>query len=1241
MSELGQPENNSLEEEWLNQPLVNNWKLDLEKTIYLIIIAISLITRLWGIGDRVVSHDESLHTQYSYQYFNGDGYEHTPLMHGPSLFHVTALSFWLFGDNDTSARIPLAIIGTILVVLPYFLRKWIGKAGAIAASVLLLISPYMTYYSRYIRHDIIVITAAAIVFIAIQYYRKERKDKYIWWFAIGLALMFTTMETSYIYVAIFGSFLVLSLLAKVVTSDWIRAKVSDLKIPIILVALAIALLAGGFAGQYLGPRVLSDSGAGTEEATEAGFAADPNQDLVSQTGEEDTSALDTISRWIQFAGIIVLAAGLFMTAYKSRPFIDEYADFDLIVLFTTLTLPTATAFLIILAGGEPLSYTLKTCQIAGQESMSGLQLFFARITDPVCRAAFTSSPVVLSGVLLVVTLIVSVLVGLWWNLKRWIIAALIFHGIFLILFTSFFTNPSGWASGMIGSLGYWLEQQEVQRANQPGYFYFIVLPLYEFLPLLLTFLGTHLWAKKKKIHKIIDYWILFGLLALLIYSLTNYFVNRQSIDSESQILPGLLAAGTVLVAGIIYWVLVRHRQVLEFYEVESIHRDILKVDDLFGFIPYLIWWFLVSWLIYSLAGEKMAWLSLHFIFPMALLGGWYINELLITADLSELKTRRFGLLLGLTILTAIAIGLALTPIILGKVRIGDQAIGSLTGLGRFIGALVIAVILIYFLRQVGKRVKSGTRRRAWIFAIIILLGLLTIRFSYMASFPNADFVTEYLVYAHGAPATKSEVLSQLEDLSMRIEGDKGVKVAFDNDSSWPFTWYLREYPNRQYFGENPDRSITDAPVIIVGSQNWSKVEPLLGDDYEETTYTFLWWPMEEYRNISWNSVLGDPNAEPEFRKGVGNPDVRHALWDIFFYRDYQKYGEVFGGNYNTGEWPLRHDLRMYIQKQSLASIWDHGLEAVAYEPPVDPYAENQLSMQPVMVIGGPGSSDGELLQPRNVAISPEGLIAVADSGNHRIQVFDNEGQFLRGWGSFGIEPGQFNEPWGVAMDDSHIYVADTWNHRVQVFTHEGELVQVIGQSGSPAQGENGGGLFFGPRDIALLADGRILVTDTGNHRIQIFDEAGNFIQAFGSQGAFPGQFSEPVGIAASADGSLVVADTWNGRIQSFTGDFQPGSEFAVDAWYGESINNKPYLATDKIGRVYVTDPEGYQVLIFDSGGQYLARFGQYSTGLDGFALPNGIATDDEGNLYVADAGNGRVLKFSAYFSDAPLERSNN
>ena len=89
-----------------------------------------------------------------------------------------------------------------------------------------------------------------------------------------------------------------------------------------------------------------------------------------------------------------------------------------------------------------------------------------------------------------------------------------------------------------------------------------------------------------------------------------------------------------------------------------------------------------------------------------------------------------------------------------------------------------------------------------------------------------------------------------------------------------------------------------------------------------------------------------------------------------------------------------------------------------------------------------------------------------------------------------------------------------------------------------------------------------------------------------------GQFEEPVGIDVDAEGNIYVADTWNQRVQVFDSDCAFLREWPVEAWYGESVVNKPFLAVDDEGRVYVTDPEGYRVIVFSSEGDLLATFGQ-------------------------------------------------
>ncbi|MCI0396031.1 MAG: TIGR03663 family protein [Chloroflexi bacterium] len=1215
----------------LSRPVLATVSLDWEKAIYLAIIVVAIVSRFWDLGSRVVSHDESLHTQYSYQYFNGDGYVHTPLMHGPTLFHLTALSYWLFGDNDFSSRIPVAIIGIILVVLPYFLRDWIGRIGALVASFLLLISPYITYYSRYIRHDILAITCAAVVFIAIQHYLRRQEDKYLWWFAGALGLLFATMETSYIYVALFGSFLALRLGLKVLAAPWLREKLPAMPLAIILLGAAVFLISVGFFGQRLVPRMLEDSTPAATVTTEGGFAADPNEDQSVPTSEISPSGTIAAMRWMQVVGILLLAAGLFYVAYVLRPYLEKYPEFDLVTLLTTLVLPGATAFLVIIAGYDPMKQTTNT-------SITTLAAFLSCLRDGACRSALFSTDVWLTILFLIATLVTAVLVGLWWHSRRWLTAAAIFYTIFIVLFTSFFTNLAGLSTGFVGSLAYWLVQHDVRRADQPGYFYFIVLPLYEFLPIIFTLAGAYLWTRKYRLHKIAVYWLGLGLLALLVYSLANWFFNRSLLPEEApNRLYGVLLAGLVVMAGLLYWFLSLAAAIRRENELKRSWRGLIPIDDLFGFVPYLVWWFVLSWVIYSLAGEKMAWLSTHFILPMVLLSGWYFNEKLANANPRELFSRHFALLVGLVVVFIVAVALALGPVILGQIRLGGQEASNLSGLGRFLGGLVAAGLLAYAILQLSRQTEAANRGRAWLLGVFALLSLLTIRFTYMANFPNADYTTEFLVYAHGAPATKSQVMDKLEELSMRLHGDKSIKVAFDNDSSWPFTWYLRDYPNRMYFGDNPGRNVTDAPVILVGSLNWNKVEPLLGDDYEAFTYTFLWWPMEKYRELSWNAIFGDPNMLPEERRGLGNPGVRQALWNIFFYRDYQKFGEVFGGSYLPGQWPLRHDLRMYIRKDVLVTLWDHGVTAAAAEPPVDPYAANAFQLAPILVVGSPGSGDGQLLQPRNLAIGPDGMIYVADSGNHRIQVFDQQGRFVRGWGAFGQAEGLLNEPWDIAVSDEYVYVADTWNHRLQQFTLDGGFVRVIGVSGSPLEGQEGGGLFFGPRDIGILPDGNLLVTDTGNHRLQVLDAAGNFIRQIGSRGTELGRFQEPVGIGLNPDGLVYVADTWNGRIVQLSQELLPVNQWLVDAWEGESINNKPYLAVDGRGRVYVTDPEGFRILIFDAFGQYLGRFGEYGTDFAGFGLPTGIEIDAEGNVYIADAGNSYVLKFAPVFKDVQVD----
>ena len=159
-------------------------------------------------------------------------------------------------------------------------------------------------------------------------------------------------------------------------------------------------------------------------------------------------------------------------------------------------------------------------------------------------------------------------------------------------------------------------------------------------------------------------------------------------------------------------------------------------------------------------------------------------------------------------------------------------------------------------------------------------------------------------------------------------------------------------------------------------------------------------------------------------------------------------------------------------------------------------------------------------------------------------------------------------------------------------------------------------------------DGNVYVMDTGNKRVQAFRPDGTFVAQYGGGGVVDGRFDEPVGLAQDGAGNWYVADTWNHRIQKFDAGLQYVGQWAVNGWGTQSVVNKPYLAVDSArGLVYATDPEGYRVLVFDTGGQFKATFGLYGNDAQSFTLPTGIAVGPDGRVYVADGGSDRIMIF--------------
>jgi DNA-binding beta-propeller fold protein YncE len=352
--------------------------------------------------------------------------------------------------------------------------------------------------------------------------------------------------------------------------------------------------------------------------------------------------------------------------------------------------------------------------------------------------------------------------------------------------------------------------------------------------------------------------------------------------------------------------------------------------------------------------------------------------------------------------------------------------------------------------------------------------------------------------------------------------------------------------------------------------------------------------------------------------------MRAALFNIWLNRDFTLYAQILEKDLGLENWSPSDHMRLYIRKDVSAQLWDYGapsdIEVIA-----DPYEGKQISLSPDTVIGSPSS----LNSPRAIAALEDSLL-VADSRNNQIQVLSHDGQILSAFGSIqtDTEPSALlNEPWGLTVSpQGFIFVADTWNHRILKFSPQGDLITSWGFFN---QGQDPFGLW-GPRSIALSPDGLLLVADTGNHRIVVYDQEGGYVSQFGSRGFGPAQFSEPVGIAIDQNSGFVyVADTWNQRIQVFlpasNGVYIFHQDWDVYGWFGQSLDNKPYLAIDQQGRILVADPEWPRILVFSSQGDPLFYFGD-SDGILGMA--SGVTLDEQDYVWVTDALNNQILRYT-------------
>jgi uncharacterized protein (TIGR03663 family) len=881
---------------------------------FVALTAVAFTLRMWDLGSRAMHHDESLHALFSWYLYVGRGYVHDPMMHGPFLFHLTALMYTLFGDNEITARMPMVLLGTASVAMPFFLRHELGYRGAIAASLLLAFGPAFLYFSRFGHNEAMIMFQTLLIVVGVFGWIRTRRPAYFFAAVVGIALMFATKVVSLIFAFTVASFIVAAIVTYIVAGIvWHRRP-------------------------PLGEAVL---------------------DAVRDVG-------------VRRLGVAVLVffaiAGLLYTTFLTN-------------------------------------------------------------LDGLCTA---------------------------------------------------FVSPNvGGCTGKQGMLQYWLAQQGVARGGQPWFYYFMLIPLYEVVPLALALASPFLARRPRSLFFWFCVW--WALMSIGIYSFA------------SEKMPWLIVHPTL----------------------PLVFLGALTVDGVFSRLRGWPWLPSRQWAVAGLAligvAVFIAWLTA---------GG---------ADTTPLAAQT-------TVLRKIALAVVFAGIVGGAFYVATgltrrQAVASLgvAGLALLVTYSIhtawqltykhgdIPVEMLVYVQSspdapfiVGEVERMSNTLGLRKDMPILLDNGYTDTVGGQAvvheavSWPFEWYFRDYKAKTYFSrtlpPDFSSAKFASILVMGTNLEPIRdqlGDYVGNKFRLNW---WYPEDYKNMDW--GTPLRALLDpdARAKVVKYVLYRElVNPPLG---ARELYFFV------RKDVARGGIVSGEEAglaAPQTTIGapvLQQPQPAAALVDV---QDVLTYGRQGGQTLLRDPKGITSDSdgRLYVADGTNGSI-------------------TVLNRDGSMAnsFGRKGAGEGEFNEPWGIAVAPDGSIFVADTWNHRIQKFTSRGQFVAQWGSYevGTAPGKFYGPRDVAITPAgEVLVTDTGNKRIQVFDQRGTFVRSFGSEGT------GLGQFREPVGVAVDAQGRIYVADTWNQRIQVFDSAFRLVTEHQVQGWGSQNVSNKPYISVDAETSDVYA----------------------------------------------------------------------------------------------------------------------
>ncbi len=567
---------------------------------FAVVVGIATLLRFWELGIRTFQGNETVSALLSDQIARGAGYEQIASQHGPLHFFITAGIFHVFGSSDTTARIAPALFGVLLAVLPFTFTRHIGRTGAVAAAVLLAVSPSMLYYSRFVGPDAALAFFSLATAMVIWRYLASPDRGFLYLLALTIAFMLISTEMALVVIAIFAAYLAFrtgrDLVAQHNAAPAHERAVTHYE----RLGVSPSATTRDIRAAYKAQIDRSASRKIDREAiinayqvlTTASRREAYDRRLAQRAAAVAAPQQETQSRRMSSAIVMLAAAPIaalwpFMGGIRRKMNLTvRPAAADPMLVITMLALPFY----------GPL---VEKLPFVGDRGFAGQTPIFSLGAGTLHQPG-GELPVML--ITLGVLFALAGIVGMAWKWHVWVICWAFCYGVVIAMFTGFFTDRGGVWTGIWGTLDYWW-RPEATHVDGPSYYYAMIMPVYEIVPLAIALIAAAVMLARGSRHNRIV-----TLTTAKIIASATFAPGAITPIADHRTLIVLLAASAGVLA--------------------------LRIDHLTKFLAF---WAVAAFCAFSAIGRKEPALAMHMALPLVLLSARLVNNAVAAFEMPAVR----------------------------------------------------------------------------------------------------------------------------------------------------------------------------------------------------------------------------------------------------------------------------------------------------------------------------------------------------------------------------------------------------------------------------------------------------------------------------------------------------------------------------------------------------------------------------------------------------------------------------